>query len=570
MDNFEKIYAETYKGVYFTCYSFLKNEKDAEDIAQEVYLAFLTSAGTMKTETEIKAWLATVAANKCRNLLKKKTPILVEDEVMEDLKVETNELLLPEEYVTNKVKRQIVVDIMKEELSEIQYQTVVLFYFNNLSVQEIAKIMECPTGTVTYRLSVARERIKAGIERYEKKSGDKLYSVAIVPILSLLFAQEAKAMEPANMCANILAASAKSGTVAMRVAEQGGKAMLNFFKKKLVLWGLSLVVAIGGIAAVVAVVNNSANQENEERIENVQNKDDEDSEDGLLGNGADNEEKTPETSWNAEANADYFTWNDAYIHDWTELGMEQNAVIIPAECEGMRSNALGRQTNLEYVSFESETSPLNLGTFIDCTNLKEVHLPSKIETIPASLFMGCISLEEIDIPDSVVQIDGFAFSNTGIKKMTIPEGVTEISTGLFENCASLTEVNFNGNETVIGAKAFSNCTALESITIPESVTTIGENAFKGCESLTEIRIPEGVVTIENSAFSDCDNLTAVYLPASLENVGKYVFDRHYDDTDEFEAKIKWPICIYVKEGSPADSIDFEELAENRTVTKLYY
>lgn len=570
MDTFEKIYAETYKGVYFTCYAFLKNEKDAEDIAQEVYLAFLTSAGIMEAETEIKAWLATVAANKCRNLLKKKKPILVEDEVMEDLKVETNELLLPEEYVTNKAKRQIVVDIMKEKLSEVQYQTVVLFYFNNLSVQEIADIMECPTGTVTYRLSVARERIKAGVEKYEKKSGDKLYSIALVPALSLLFAQEANAMEPVNMCAKIIAASRKSGMVAARAAEQGGKAMLNSFKVKLVLCGLSLVVVIGGIAAVVAVINNSANQESGKGTENVQNKDDEDLDDGLLGDDAEDEEKKPEMSWDAEANADYFVWDGTVIKGWTELGMEQNAVIIPAECEGMSNNALGWQTNLEYVSFESEISPLYWGTFRDCTSLKEVHLPSKIETIPHHLFNGCIAMEEIDIPDSVVQIDSFVFANTGIKRITMPEGVTEISNGLFENCTNLTEVNFSGNETVIGAKAFSNCTALESITIPSSVTTIGEDAFSGCKALKEIKIPEGVVTIENSAFSDCDNLTAIYLPASLENIGRHVFSRGYDDTDEFEAEIKWPICIYVKEGSPADSIDFEELADNRPVTKLYY
>lgn len=252
---FETIYMETYKSVYFTCISLLKNEKDAEDVSQEVYLTVLKNLHTLEDPAKIKPWISRIAVNKCKNLLKKEKPVLMGDEIMEDFRTETDELLLPEEYVTNKAKRKIVMDIMKEELSEVQYRTVILFYFNGLSIPEIAEMMECPTGTVTYRLSVARERIKAGVEGYEKKSGEKLYSFALVPILVSLFTTEAMAMEPPNLCAKIWeTASEMHGAVGV-AAKTGGKTVLKSMKSKVLAGALSVALVGGGITAAVMLSN---------------------------------------------------------------------------------------------------------------------------------------------------------------------------------------------------------------------------------------------------------------------------------------------------------------------------
>lgn len=596
---FEEIYKKTYKEVYFTCISFLRNEKDAEDISQEVYLSFLTSASKLEEPAKLKAWLATVAANKCRNYLKKEKPILMEDELMEDLKVATDELLLPEEYVTNQAKRKIVMDIMKEELSEVQYQTVVLFYFNNLSIQEIADIMECPTGTVTYRLSIARDRIKKGIERYEKKSGDKLYSVSFIPILALLFATEAEAMEPTNMCANILAASGSIKKPAVKAVRGGGKAMLSTVKGKLVLFGLFLLVSVGGIATILLMSNQPETMDGESVVSESTGTGENNPSTGETSSSKEKEE----TNWDAKANTDYFTWSETKITGWSELGLEQTAVIIPAECTEITLSALQENTNLEYLAFEGDTCILSQGVFGNCTNLKEAHLPVAMTEIPHSIFLncnalekvvipnnvtvikanafrGCTSLESISLPEGLTTINSGAFHDSGLTSITIPDSVTTIERSAFEGSA-LKEIQWGAGLEVVDEYVFARCDSLTSITIPANIVTIGEyafmecpnlssltfeennlekiskNAFNCCTSLTEVKIPEGVVCIEKDAFSECTGLTNVYIPASVTEVSWKSFN------------LTQPWTVYVKEGSYADTVEFEYYLDV-PVTKAYY
>ncbi|MDE6744296.1 MAG: hypothetical protein K2J95_10505, partial [Lachnospiraceae bacterium] len=85
-------------------------------------------------------------------------------------------------------------------------KTVILYYFNGLPIDEIADIMECPPGTVMYRLSVARAKIRDGVDAYENKSGDKLYSVVGLPLLMRLLYEEADSMAVPDMLHGIMEA----------------------------------------------------------------------------------------------------------------------------------------------------------------------------------------------------------------------------------------------------------------------------------------------------------------------------------------------------------------------------
>lgn len=191
---YESMYNETSKGVFFICMSFLHNEEDAKDAMQETYLTAYRKISQLKEKEKFVSWLNQIAINKCKESLRQNAPVLVDAEDLENVIQEDNENFLPEEYITNKEKRKIVMDIMRKSLSDIQYRTVILYYFNRLTVEEIADIMECPPGTVKYRLSVARAKIRDGVVVYEKDTKDKLYSFAAVPLLVSLFAMEVEAM----------------------------------------------------------------------------------------------------------------------------------------------------------------------------------------------------------------------------------------------------------------------------------------------------------------------------------------------------------------------------------------
>ncbi len=192
---YEEVYRETYRSVYFICLGFLKNEENAKDAMQDTYMTAFSKLEQLKEEEKFVAWLKQIAVNRCKRLLEQAGPELMETEDLENLKKEENENFLPEEYITNKAKRKIVMDIMRKKLSDIQYQTVILFYFNGLEIEEIADMMECPPGTVKSRLSVARNKIKEGVLEYEKESKDKLYSFIGIPFLTSLLAAEASGMD---------------------------------------------------------------------------------------------------------------------------------------------------------------------------------------------------------------------------------------------------------------------------------------------------------------------------------------------------------------------------------------
>jgi len=72
-----------------------------------------------------------------------------------------------------------------ESLSDVQKQTILLFYFDELKVEEIAYVMGCSVGTVKTRLFLARKTIKTEIEEKERVSGEKFYGISGVPLLPI-------------------------------------------------------------------------------------------------------------------------------------------------------------------------------------------------------------------------------------------------------------------------------------------------------------------------------------------------------------------------------------------------
>lgn len=214
MKAFEVIYQNTYRQVYYTCMSFLKNEHNVYDVMQDTYITALTHLQQLENPERITAWLNTIAVNKCRQFLGKKMPVQLDEAISTNL-LEENDNFLPESYVLNAEKRKIILNIMQEELSAVQYQTIIMYYFDGMSTSEIAACMECPEGTVSYRLSAARGKIKAGVQRYENTSGVKLYSSGATALLTAVFLAETQGLVIPNFLTSVFSAAfgAAAGTV---------------------------------------------------------------------------------------------------------------------------------------------------------------------------------------------------------------------------------------------------------------------------------------------------------------------------------------------------------------------
>ena len=148
--------------------------------------------------------------------MKGKGEIQLDDEIFENQAIVDERISIPEEYISDKAKREIILSIMQEVLSDVQYQTVIMHYFNEMTVDEIAEVFECSRGTVLSRLNYSRAKMKTAIEDYENKSGDKLHGVVVVPFFTTIFKEEAKSLAVPNITIKLpngqtLATSATKG-----------------------------------------------------------------------------------------------------------------------------------------------------------------------------------------------------------------------------------------------------------------------------------------------------------------------------------------------------------------------
>ncbi|MBR1765212.1 MAG: RNA polymerase sigma factor [Ruminococcus sp.] len=238
---FGRLYELSGRKVYFTCLKLLGNEQDARDVMQESYLIALTNLTTLKEYARFESWVCGIAVNKCRQRFQKGADASLDEQLEQGLDIPDSGLI-PEDYVTDGAKRKIIMDIIDRELTPEQRQTVILFYYNGYTVADIARIMECPDGTVKYRLSAARAKIKEAVLIYEEKNDDRLHAIVPLPALTRIFRQEAgqTALPPISL--DLAAAAGPANNAALKT---GGSKMTKALIAK---------IAAGAVAVIAAVV----------------------------------------------------------------------------------------------------------------------------------------------------------------------------------------------------------------------------------------------------------------------------------------------------------------------------
>ncbi|HAW16543.1 MAG TPA: hypothetical protein DCW41_07585 [Clostridiales bacterium] len=252
----EKLYTESYRNVYFTAISLLKNKEEAEDVTQDTFITAFESYDSLKDKNKANAWIKKIAANKCLNILSRRRTFNSEDEFFENIEA-VPEDFLPESLVESHEKRAILMNIIDDVLSEDLKMTVLLFYFNEMSTAEIANELGIPQGTVLSRLNYAKKKIKKGVEDYEKKNKDKLFGVG-VPFLTSLFNKEAESLpiRPMSPALGKIAASKASATKAAAgavktAAAKGG----TFAAGKVIIAVASMAAIVGGGVLLHNVLN---------------------------------------------------------------------------------------------------------------------------------------------------------------------------------------------------------------------------------------------------------------------------------------------------------------------------
>lgn len=170
----EVLYTETCQSVYFLARNMVKSDEDAMDIVHDSYICVFQSLDNIKNAAGFKSYLRTTVANRCKNYLKKKKPLYLSDMTEDgtELELEDTDGVIPGELVGNEDVIECVRRVV-ESLPEEQRMCVILRYYDEMSLQEIADTLEVSLGTVKSRLSRASKKMRDEIERLEKEENKK-------------------------------------------------------------------------------------------------------------------------------------------------------------------------------------------------------------------------------------------------------------------------------------------------------------------------------------------------------------------------------------------------------------
>lgn len=180
-----------YNDVYYFALKILKDEDLACDITQETFIEIINTIGSLKEPAAFITWMKQITYHQCTRYFKKKKDVLVDEDedghsVFDTIKEDRSEFI-PDEALDQEDFRKTIL-AMIDTLSEEQRATILLYYYDELTTKSIAEIMGISEGTVKSRLIYARKVIKRSVEDYEKKTGVRLHSVAMFPLIAWLFA----------------------------------------------------------------------------------------------------------------------------------------------------------------------------------------------------------------------------------------------------------------------------------------------------------------------------------------------------------------------------------------------
>ena len=135
--------------VYRLAYSLLKNPHDAEDIHQDVFVKYILNRPQFDSADHEKAWFLRVTINLCKNFWK----TAWKQRVVKSLDYDFED----EETYTE--KEHWIIDVVKQLPSK--YRVVIhLFYYEELSIEEISAVLKTKPSTVRTQLTRARKRLR--------------------------------------------------------------------------------------------------------------------------------------------------------------------------------------------------------------------------------------------------------------------------------------------------------------------------------------------------------------------------------------------------------------------------
>lgn len=447
----EALYKDTFPRAWALVCQLCRDRQNAEDILQESYIAAFNGLHNLDNHGNFWQWLRGIILNKWRDFCKDKslnydtTTIDMAENSLEDWQLVSSAHDIVEQSLTNDALRSLIA-----QLPPHQSICILLYYYENMKIEEIAEELGIPEGSVKSRLHYGREKLRKLIEQ------NGLHGAAILSPTAGGAAAE-------GMLSAILAALAPaSGNAAAAAGVAAGGTLLTR-----ILLGLLAAGVTAGLASAVlrlpepepaalspvTTATTAATHPSVPPSSTTVT---------TTATSAPVTSTEPPTTTTTTApppvvSFDYSVQGDgAVITKYT--GNAAN-VDIPASVDGYPVIEVGE------------------GAFRYNRDLRSVSVPGSVQTIGANAFRECPHLHTLYLEDGVGSVGNMAFCG----------------------CGALTEVSVPGSVQEIGIYAFAYCAGLQSVEIGYGVQTIGYGAFYGCDALSEVELPETVVSVGRDA-----------------------------------------------------------------------
>ena len=284
-----ELYEQSYNSVYQSVRAIIKDEEDALDIVQDSFIKGFQNLDKLDDPEKYQAWMKKLASNTALDYLRKKKPILFSERLNEegeeiDLQHTDDCLEHQPEAVMDRNETTRLINGILDTLSTEQRVAIVMHYYEQISVREIAEKLECSENTVKSRLNYGRKKIEIAVKALEKQ-GTKLYSLAPLPFFLWLLrmakaggitvaktaavgaagagaAAAATAGESAAAGGTAAAGSSAAATTANTVGTAAGKTLAT----KIVAGTLAASLTVGGGVAIANNVNRQKENEEAHRV----------------------------------------------------------------------------------------------------------------------------------------------------------------------------------------------------------------------------------------------------------------------------------------------------------------
>lgn len=160
LQGFDSMY-EKYQNIAMrTAFLICKNRTDSEDIVQETFVQCHANIHSLKDGNCFKPWMLKILIHNAYGLQKRKSREMADDQVEQQINCQIRAICPgPLEGEIKKEQGRTVLHAV-EQLPQKHQTVVILYYYDELSVKEIAKVLGCREGTVKSRLYFARNHLK--------------------------------------------------------------------------------------------------------------------------------------------------------------------------------------------------------------------------------------------------------------------------------------------------------------------------------------------------------------------------------------------------------------------------